>query len=308
LVQALILIHFLLSLTEQAKKKLATLEAVNKSMLYAFTLNEDDTKWALATHHAIKQSLQSTADGRFYDRMVETVLARDKNWVRWKVESCPSIVRDAVTTEQEIDARRGAKAHTRPRKIPPKPMGAMDWSFLVDHDGGGLEALKDPSRFSAPSLEDLLKGIDVDKLDLEMAMDDAETARYNNMIDNKSWRAVRHARVHNFNMLAKFEPGADLKKVFEQPKQPDPAEEAAATTDEANDENSGSKTEDQDEGGDAIEGKSNSPNQVLKQESHEEPVAANTGDPADPSTKPDEALPAVEDPEKMQTDSSVAAE
>lgn len=91
-------------------------------------------------------------------------------------------------------------------------MGAMDWSFLVDHDGGGLEALKDPSRFSAPSLDDLLKGIDVDKLDLEMAMDDAESARYNNMIDNKSWRAVRHARVHNFNMLAKFEPGADLKK------------------------------------------------------------------------------------------------
>lgn len=308
LVQALILIHFLLSLTEQAKKKLATLDAVNKSMLYAFTLNEDDTKWALSTHHAIKQSLQSTADGRFYDRMVETVLARDKNWVRWKVESCPSIVRDAVSTEQEIEARRGAKGHTRPRKIPPKPMGAMDWSFLVDHDGGGLEALKDPSRFSAPSLDDLLKGIDVDKLDLEMAMDDAETARYNNMIDNKSWRAVRHARVHNFNMLAKFEPGADLKKVFEEPKHPDPAEEAAATKDEASNQNSGSKAEDQDEGGEVTEGKSDSPNQVPEQESHGEAVAANAGDTADPSTKSDDAPPAIEDPEKMQTDSSVAAE
>ena len=307
LVQALILIHYLLSLTEQSKKKLASLEAVNKSMLYAFTMNEDDTKWALATHHAIKQSLQSTADGRFYDRMVETVLARDKNWVRWKVESCPSIVRDAVSTEEEVDARRGAKAHTRPRKIPQKPMGAMDWSFLVDSEGGGLEALKDSTRFSAPSLEELLKGIDVDKLDLEMAMDDAETARYNNMIDNKSWRAIRHARVHNFNMLAKFEPGADLKKVFEQSKQPDPAEEAAATKGEASDQNGGSKAEDMDEAGNAIEGKSDSHNQVPEQESPKESVAANTGDPADPSTKADDA-PAVEEPEEMQMDPSVAAE
>lgn len=308
LVQALILIHFLLSLTEQSKKKLATLDAVNKSMLYAFTLNEDDTRWALATHHAIKQSLQSTTDGRFYDRMVETVLARDKNWVRWKVESCPSIVRDAVSTEEAIDARSGAKAHTRPRKIPPKPMGAMDWSFLVDNDGGGLEALKDPSRFSAPSLDDLLKGIDVDKLDLEMAMDDAETARYNNMIDNKSWRAVRHARVHNFNMLAKFEPGEDLKKVFEQPKQPDTAEEAAATKDDANNQNSPSKVEEQEEGGEVIGGKSNAQNQALEQEIHKEPITANTGDPADQSKESEDAPPAVEDSEKIQTDQEVAAE
>jgi THO complex subunit 1 len=178
----------------------------------------------------------------------------------------------------------------------------------VDHNGGGLEALKDPSRFSAPSLEELLEGIDVDKLDLEMAMDDAETARYKNMIDNKSWRAVRHARVHNFNMLAKFEPGADLKKVFEQPKQPDHAEEVEASKDETSNQDSGSKAEEQDNGGEAIEGKSNSNNRVSEQESHGETIAANTGDPADPSTKPEDAPPAVEDAEKMQTDSSVAAE
>lgn len=309
LVQALILIHFLLSLTEQSKKKISALDAVNKSMLYSFTLNEDDTKWALATRHTIKQSLQSTTDGRFYDRMVETVLARDKNWVRWKVESCPSIVRDAVSTEQELDARRGAKGHTRPRKIPEKPMGAMDWSFLVETDGGGLEALKDPSRIGAPSLDELLKGVETDKLDLEMAMDEAETVMYKNMIDNKSWRAVREARVNKLGLLDAFEPEKDLKDVFKQPEKVETSEDAAGDRDEgAGLDESGPKGDEQADAKNemTIEQTSDSQGQPVEQESKTE-AADNEGstDQTNPPTTPKDA-PAAEESEKMETDESVA--
>lgn len=215
-VQALILIDFLLSLTEKSKQKLTALGSSNKSLLYQYTLSEDDTKWAVTTRTAIKQSLQSTADGRFYDRMVETVLARDKNWVRWKVEACPSIVRDAVSTEQELEARNGAKGYTRQRKLPARPMGAMDLSFLTEGEGGGLESLKDASRFAAPSVEDLMKGVENDKLDLEMEMDstsaEAETLR--NMIDNKTWRTLRQARISRLGSLDKFEPGKILEEML----------------------------------------------------------------------------------------------
>jgi THO complex subunit 1 len=305
LVQALILIYFLLSLTEQSKKKLATLDAVNKSMLYAFTLNEDDTKWALSTRHTIKQSLQSTVDGRFYDRMVETVLARDKNWVRWKVESCPSIVRDAVSAEQELEARRGAKQYTRPRRIPEKPMGAMDWSFLVETDGGGLEALKDQSRFGAPSMDDLLKGIEMDKLDMEFAMNDAETARFTNMIDNKSWRVVREARVHKLGMLDGFEPGKDLKDVFKQPEKSEPTDEVAAE-----EQDSASKPEDQTKDKDEamVEDQDNAEVTPSGQQDREEPVATDKAESAD-QEKPSvatEGASAVAESEKMQTDDSIA--
>jgi THO complex subunit 1 len=308
LVQALILIHFLLSLTEQSKKKLATLDAVNKSMLYSFTLNEDDTNWALSTRHTIKQSLQSTADGRFYDRMVETVLARDKNWVRWKVESCPSIVRDAVTTEQELEARRGAKQHTRPRKIPEKPMGAMDWSFLVETDGGGLEALKDQSRFGAPSMDDLLKGIEVDKLDMDFAMSDAETARFTNMIENKSWRVVREARVHKLAMLDGFEPGKELKDVFKQPEKPEPAEDAVEECEE-----SGPKPDEQAEAKDeAIMVDSEDKADVLveqKDDADAKPVTTDNVDSTEAVKSPItvENPSTADDGEKMQTDESTAA-
>ena len=307
LVQALILIHFLLSLTEQSKKKLATLDAVNKSMLYSFTLNEDDAKWALSTRHTIKQSLQSTTDGRFYDRMVETVIARDKNWVRWKVESCPSIVRDAVSTEQELEARRGAKQHTRPRRIPEKPMGAMDWSFLVETDSGGLEALKDQSRFVAPSMDDLLKGIEMDKLDMDFAMSDAETARFTNMIENKSWRVVREARVHKLAMLDGFEPHKDLKDVFKQPEKPEPAEDAV---EEGQD--SASKIEEQVEAKDDTMVDNEDTGETLaenKAAAGKKPITTDNVDSTDTVTSPAalEHPSTGDDGEKMQTDGSTVA-
>ncbi|KAM0721209.1 hypothetical protein Q7P37_003496 [Cladosporium fusiforme] len=303
LVQALILIHFLLSLTERSKKKLASMDAVNKSMLYSFTLNEDDTKWAVSTRQTIKQSLQSTADGRFYDRMVETVLARDKNWVRWKVESCPSIVRDAVSTQQELDARGGARGYTRPRKLPERPMGAMDWSFLAEGDGGGLEALKDQSRYGAPTMEELLRGITTDKLDLEMAMDDAEGARYTNMIDNKSWRIVREARVHKLGLLDKFEPGKALEEVF---KETEPATEVEDAKEHEEQQN-GSKSEEvtgQGENTPTVDEKSID---KLVDGQEQTSIPDNGNSITEAESAPTEDAPAIEVSEHMQTADTVAA-
>ena len=222
LVQAQILLDFLLSLTERAKKRLASLETPNKSMLYNFTLGENDAKWAGSTRSKIRDFLSVTTEGRLFNRMVETVLARDKNWIRWKVESCPSIVRDPVSTESELEARKRAKDATRIRRVPEKRPGAMDLSFLDEGSGGGLEALKDPSRFTAPSVDELIDGIKTDELDLEMAMDDDETASLQNAIANKRWRALRHARKTKLEVLDKVEPGKDLEAVFRPPSEPEP--------------------------------------------------------------------------------------
>lgn len=221
LVQALILIDFLLSLTDRAKKRLATISTPNKSMLYAFTLSDEDTKWAVSTRTAITEKLGSTAEGKLYHRMVETVLARDKNWVRWKVESCPSIVRGPVSTEQEIQARSGAASFTRPRRIPTKASGVMDLSFLDEGSGGGLEALKDPSRYAAPSIEQLIDQINMDKLDAEMAMTDDEKAEFENGIWNAKWRALRRARTIDLALLDKVESTKDLEQILRAPEPSD---------------------------------------------------------------------------------------
>ncbi|KAK3696449.1 hypothetical protein LTR37_017950 [Vermiconidia calcicola] len=214
LVQTLILVDFLLSLTEKAKKRLASLETTNKSMLYNYTLSEEDAKWATATRQTITAYLSATHEGKLFNRMVDTVLARDKNWIRWKVESCPSIVRDPVSTESELDARKGAREATRIRRMPDRPTGTMDLSFLDEGSVGGLEALKEPTRYTAPSITELVDGIQTDQLDLEMAMDEGETMSLQNAMANKRWRAVRQARANQLGLLDKIEPGKDLAPVF----------------------------------------------------------------------------------------------
>lgn len=213
LVQALIMIDFLLSLTEKAKKRLAALATPNKSMLHAFTLSEDDVKWATSTRSAITSYLSITQEGRGYCRMVETVLARDKNWVRWKVESCPSIVRGPVSTEQEMAARRGARDATRPRKFGSRADNSMDLSFL-NEGSGGLEALKDVSRYTAPSIERLIERVKTDKLDLEMAADEEERSSLEASVQNAKWRALRQARAMNLSLLDKIESTKGLDEML----------------------------------------------------------------------------------------------
>ncbi|PPJ58571.1 hypothetical protein CBER1_06679 [Cercospora berteroae] len=214
LVQAMILIDFLLSLTEKAKKRLASLTVTNKSLLYAFTLNEEDTQWATSTRSAIRDGLESRDDGRQYCRMVETVLSRDKNWVRWKVESCPSIVRGPVSTEEELHARKAVAKATQPRRVHENPQSNIDLAFLEEGTGGGLDALKDPSRYTIPSLEQLVDQIKMEKLDAEMAMTDEEKTQIDTAIMNAKWRALRQARAANLALLDKVESTKDLEDIL----------------------------------------------------------------------------------------------
>jgi THO complex subunit 1 len=214
LVQALILIDFLLSLTDKAKQRLAHVATPNKSLLHAFTLSDDDTAWATTTRTAITEKLGATSEGKLYHRMVETVLARDKNWVRWKITSCPSMVRGPVSTEDELRARAGASAAARPRRIPAHPQPGMDLDFLDEGQGGGLAALRDPARFAVPSLDDLVARVQVDKLDAEMA-DDDDAARLRDAMANAKWRALRQARAADLALLDKVESGAqDLEQMM----------------------------------------------------------------------------------------------
>jgi len=226
--QALILIDFMLSLTEKVKAKarahvvataarlnLPVSKVENRSMVYSFTLSEEDTKWATTTRSAISVLLSAEKeDGRFYHRMVDTVLTRDKNWVQWKLENCQTVLEDPVPAEHELEARAGVRGSAKPRRVPEKPMGAMDLGFLEEGQGGGLEALKAPARFTDPTLDDLIDGVRTDKLDLEMAMDDEEKSGLENAMANKTWRALRQVRATDLNKLNDVDPAKDLEEVF----------------------------------------------------------------------------------------------
>ena len=212
LVQALIMLDFLLSLSPTAKLKnddlihwVPPLKSErdeteeekdrkiqpNKSVLYPYTLSEEDVKWCTSTRHQISAYLQSQGpgnEGKMYSRMVETVLSRDKNWVRWKAESCPKISRKPVSAAKYLGSQQNLVDLTA-KKPMPAPMGAGDFSFL--NQSASIESLKYPEkRFRNPNMAEYYKLIQMDELDLDFAGEE-EKKEIEERKEGRVWRALR---------------------------------------------------------------------------------------------------------------------
>ena len=91
--------------------------------------------------------LQQGPEGKFYYRMVDTVLSRDKNWTHWKAESCPKIQRPPVSAEEFVDARKGAQKACTTKRLKANPLGSLNLNFLSEvGNGDGLKKLSDSER------------------------------------------------------------------------------------------------------------------------------------------------------------------
>jgi THO complex subunit 1 len=219
LVQALILLDFLLSFTPQAKKRQADL--TNKSVLYAFVLSEDDAKWASNIRRRIEGYLRDGPGGMFYYRMVDTVLSRDKNWVRWKAEGCPPIEKPAISVSDYVAARENAVKNYANKRIRASPMGALDFKFLSDSEAlANIERLKEADRFAVPDSKSLLGGILDDEMDIDMAQtpDDKEAAL--SAKSSKTWRILRLTAKTKMAVFDKIDDGNNLNILFETPAPP----------------------------------------------------------------------------------------
>lgn len=96
---------------------------------------------------SIEGYLQEGAGGKFYYRMVDTVLSRDKNWVRWKAEGCPPIERPAVSVDEYLSARDKAIKTYANRRLRSSPMASLNLKFLSESESlSGVERLKETER------------------------------------------------------------------------------------------------------------------------------------------------------------------
>jgi len=227
LVQALISLDLLLSLTPAAKVKLSGL--LNKAVLYAFTLSDEDAAWALSTKASIVSYLQqgNSNEGKFYYRMVDTVLSRDKNWVRWKAESCPNINRPPVKVEEYLDAQQKLKKLCTKHPLPPPP-GAAELDFLSRNTS--LDSLKDEVKLSIPSPEAFYKGIKNDELDAEMGTPEDIKAALDAK-ESKLWRALRASK-NRFNLCERIENGKNLEALLQENVTPNAVTESAGLSTE----------------------------------------------------------------------------
>ncbi|KAI9828185.1 MAG: hypothetical protein M1826_006113 [Phylliscum demangeonii] len=206
-VQALIVVDFLLSLTARAKAKLADLKTPNKS-----------AAWATEAKAEIGTYLQHGLEGKFYYRMVDTVLCRDKNWVRWKAESCPPIEVPPVSPQVWLDSMDGADKACEEMQLREHPLGSLELDFL--EWGHNLpvnwKRLEDPRLVALPEIESFQSRIE--EQNVRIAAAEGDEVALEKQIDKKTsmmWRALRVAvkdRLVHFDKLENYV--QDIRPVY----------------------------------------------------------------------------------------------
>ncbi|CAI6340290.1 unnamed protein product [Periconia digitata] len=213
LVQALIMVDFLLTLTEKSKSK-PYYQSAQKAMQYSFTLNEEDTEWALGIKMSIANYLQDGPDGKFYYRMVDTVLSRDKNWVRWKMANCKSFQRTKVPTKDYVDSKSGAQRAVGNKKAPKPGRTSSSLQFLSNTDvHNGLSPLRHNEKFEKPSPQIYATQIRTIDLDLDMADSEEEKRKLLDTKSSRTWRGLRLASQGQLKSFDSIEHGKGLEKL-----------------------------------------------------------------------------------------------
>lgn len=88
-VQILIVLDFLLSLSTESKEKWnKKVVTTNKSLQIGYLLPIADSDWILQTRLKIAALIESGSSGAHYLHIIETVLRRDQDWLRWKCTGC----------------------------------------------------------------------------------------------------------------------------------------------------------------------------------------------------------------------------
>ncbi|KAH7475851.1 hypothetical protein FOMA001_g11088 [Fusarium oxysporum f. sp. matthiolae] len=236
LVQALIIMDFLISLSIQARERLTEAlpvnASVNKAVMYSDqVLSDEDAEWASDMKKTIADYLRQGADGPYFYRMVETVLARDKNWVRWKIEGCHPIKRDPVSPASFLEAKANVQKMATSKRLRSVPMGSVSLDFLKEEDEEtAMSRLKAKERYELPELDAFKRKIADDDFEIDMPTNDQTKAAAIAGKASKSWRALRIAARSKLAALDKIEDPKKIDIVFEELTEVDDIEDTAEPT------------------------------------------------------------------------------
>ncbi|KAI1878076.1 uncharacterized protein JN550_000258 [Neoarthrinium moseri] len=227
LIQAIIVLDFLRSLTAAAKAKSATIQHPNKSVMYHDkTTSEEDDKWAEAMRNRIYEYIWAGPDGQYVHRIIQAVTQRDKGWSRWKQETCPNIERPAVTPDAFNEAKASAKRMATNKRLRPHPMASLSLDFLkVEDEETAMGKFKDAARWKLPELASFKDKISEDDLELDFAKSEKEKTHIIEAKASKTWRALRIASRSRLAAFDKIDDWQDISAVFADPNAPGVKEE-----------------------------------------------------------------------------------
>lgn len=125
----MILLHHLLTFTKTAKTLWATPR--NRSLQVDFTLEEpDDAQWVQETlNKAMEELKQTTPNGRAFAEAIQTILEREKNWIKWKNELCAPFDKETWSTAKDGEKAGLFEATKELREKMRQPR--EDWSHTL---------------------------------------------------------------------------------------------------------------------------------------------------------------------------------
>lgn len=178
--------------------------------------NTPQAKWARGMKERITSYIQADSDGFFFFRVVESVISRDKGWVRWKIENCPPIERPSVSPTEFNEAKANAKRLAMSRR-PKTGLNSLSLAFMAEKDSiESLETLKDPAKWKLPDLAEFKDKIANDDLDLDFAKSEKEKTQILESKASKTWRALRVARRSNLSSYDKVEDWRNVDAIFQE--------------------------------------------------------------------------------------------
>lgn len=191
-------------------------------------LSDDDAKWANDMKKTIGDYIRQghPVEGPYFLRMVESVLVRDKNWIRWKVENCPSIEMPQVSPQEFKEAKAVARKMAT-NKRPFSAMGALSLDFLAeDGDGDVMKKFRSRERCEAPDLMSFRRKIADDDFEIEMPTNNQTKAAAIEGKASKSWRALRIASQYKLASFDRIDNPEKIDAVFEEQPAVQPEETA----------------------------------------------------------------------------------
>ncbi|TFK41974.1 THO complex subunit 1 transcription elongation factor-domain-containing protein [Crucibulum laeve] len=172
LFQLLILLNHLLAFTKAAKANWATTR--NRSLQMDFTLDVEDAKWVQETITRIVEELKQTApNGRLFSETVNTIIDREKNWVKWKNELCAPFDKEpwfAEVAGNKVSLFESTKAVRENMRVPPEDwkwrLGSEPLTEIWDMGYRDLWDLQNP--FQPGDIKDFVKKIKQEDARTEM--------------------------------------------------------------------------------------------------------------------------------------------
>ncbi|KAJ3316813.1 hypothetical protein HDU76_001540 [Blyttiomyces sp. JEL0837] len=191
---------------------------VNKSLQYPYSLTEEQEAWVTTMRTRAMRTLELIPPlGRRFSNTLTTVITHEKNWIKWKGESCPPFEK----TEEKFEPKKRKlevgvdKDNTLVKDSRRQQSSAATSKTYMGHEqltklwANGLnvkEVLTDPNRVNEmQSLEEFLAPL-ADQLNPDGTMAEGVEEQYLWSKDNRyNWRSYRAAMRYHFHLFHKVE-------------------------------------------------------------------------------------------------------